>query len=147
MKHSSITALVTAAFLAASGTATGATHDTGDQSGGKNQPAHTVQTHATKSAAADVYTWADGPQVSIPPGQTRDSQATCPFGQVPTGGGYNAFDGGNINLMVRTNSPTSDGWRAVARNTSPTATIVFWSVALCAPGTQVQTPPPAQHTR
>ncbi|MFF5532881.1 hypothetical protein ACFY71_10390 [Streptomyces cinerochromogenes] len=130
MRRFAIPALVTVAVLASGGTA--AARGTADQPGGKGT-----------TPRAEDYTWADGRHVVIPPGRTGSSEATCPPGQVPTGGGYNAFDGGVIDLMVRTNSPTTDGWHAVARNTSSTNTIEFWAVAICAPGTQTQAPRPA----
>ncbi|GGS76918.1 hypothetical protein [Streptomyces cinerochromogenes] len=130
MRRFAIPALVAVAVLASGGTA--AARGAADQPGGRG----TVP-------RAEDYTWADGAHVVIPPGRTGSSEAVCPPGQVPTGGGYNAFDGGVIDLMVRTNSPTSDGWHAVARNTSSTNTIEFWAVAICAPGTQTQAPRPA----
>lgn len=134
MKRCAIPALVTVAVLVSGGTA--AAQGATDQPGGRST-----------APRAEDYTWADGRHVVIPPGRTGSSEAVCPPGQVPTGGGYNAFDGGIIDLMVRTNSPTTDGWHAVARNTSSTNTIEFWAVAICAPGTQSQAPRPAPLTQ
>ncbi|MFF7368592.1 hypothetical protein [Streptomyces tricolor] len=134
MQRFPIAALAIVAVLASGGTA--GAQGTADQPDGRRT-----------APRAEDYTWADGRHVVIPPGQTGSSEAQCPPGQVPTGGGYNAFDGGVIDLMVRTNSPTTDGWHAVARNTSSTNTIEFWAVAICAPGTQTQAPRPAPLAR
>ncbi|MFJ4523585.1 hypothetical protein ACIP4Y_21950 [Streptomyces sp. NPDC088810] len=127
MKRLALPALVTVAVLASGGTATAL--DTADQPEGKRT-----------TPRAEDYTWAEGRHAVLTPGQTGSSEAQCPPGQVPTGGGYDAFDGGSVNLMVSTNSPTSDGWRAVARNSSSAHTMEFWAVVLCAPGTQTRSP-------
>jgi hypothetical protein len=134
MRLLAVPALVTVAVLASGGTATA--HGAADQPDGDGT-----------APRAENYTWADGRHVVVPPGRTGSSEAQCPPGQVPTGGGYNAFDGGVVDLMVRTNSPTTDGWHAVARNTSATNTIEFWAVAICAPGTQTQAPRPTTFTQ
>ncbi|MEU6591848.1 hypothetical protein ABZ923_21935 [Streptomyces sp. NPDC046881] len=127
MKRLALPALVTVAVLASGGTATAL--------GAADQPGGT----GTGPRAED-YTWAEGRHAVLPPGGTGSSEAQCPPGQVPTGGGYNAFDAGSIDLVVSANSPTSDGWRAVARNTGSTHTVEFWAVVLCAPGTQTRSP-------
>ncbi|MFD9882710.1 hypothetical protein ACFWZT_14805 [Streptomyces alboflavus] len=125
MKRFVVPVLVGLSVLAAGGEA--AAHVAADQPEKKNA-----------ARLAEVYTRVDAPRVVIPPGEARTSQAMCPPGQVPTGGGYNGIHEGDINLMVRTNSPTGNGWFAVARNTSATTPIEFWAIAICAPGTQVR---------
>ncbi|KOV96185.1 hypothetical protein [Streptomyces sp. NRRL B-3648] len=134
MKRLALPALVTVAVLASGGTATAL--DAADQPGGE-----------AAVPRAEDYTWAEGRHAVLAPGQAGTSEAQCPPGQVPTGGGYNVFDGGGIDLMVSTNSPTTDGWRAVARNTGSAHTVEFWAVVLCAPGTQTRSPRLALVTR
>ncbi|MGA5036911.1 hypothetical protein ACPCA8_07585 [Streptomyces capoamus] len=127
MKRLALAVLVAAAVVAPGGAA--AALDAADQPGeGRTAP------------RAEDYTWTEGRHAVLPPGRAGSSEAQCPPGQVPTGGGYDAFDEGGADLRVRTDAPTGDGWRAVARNTSSTRTIEFWAVVLCAPGTQTRSP-------
>ncbi|MER7182617.1 hypothetical protein ABT404_24590 [Streptomyces hyaluromycini] len=141
MKRFPIAALVTAAVLAASGTAIAVTRETADQPDGRKTGRPPVVKPA--AAQAEVYTWVHGPHVVVPPGQARSTEALCPAGQVPTGGGYNGADGGIISIVVRTNSPTTQGWNVAGLNTSSTRSVELWSEAICAPGTQAEVGPPA----
>jgi len=75
-----------------------------------------------------------GPEVSIPPGGSLTSVATCPAGTSVTGGGYEVFNLGPAPFVYRNREMLSQpglasGWTASARNTAvgaQTATITAW---------------------
>ncbi|MEV6010064.1 hypothetical protein AB0M29_25025 [Streptomyces sp. NPDC051976] len=114
--------------VVAIGAGVGAAEASGDS------PVKDTSGRATRQA--ETYTKVTG-HVVLAPGQRASSEVTCPDGQVPTGGGYNALDGGNSVAMVTANGPTSAGWIVAARNTSSTITVDLFSYAICAPGIQV----------
>ncbi|GGR07563.1 hypothetical protein WEB32_02510 [Streptomyces netropsis] len=136
MKRFLIPTLVTVAALAAGGMAIAAP-DATDHPGAASLPHHRQAPAVNPDAQqADVYTRVDAPRVVIPSGEVGQSLVSCPSGQVPTGGGYNAFDN-EVGIQVRTNSPTLSGWFVVARNTTSSA-VELWAIAICHPGTQVR---------
>ncbi|GAB2906924.1 hypothetical protein [Streptomyces mayteni] len=104
MRRGRILALTTIAVLAAGMTTAGATVDHGGT-------ADAAKPEAAPLAAHGQYI---GPPESITPGSFSFAYATCPAGQVPTGGGGGTS---NVHIYLTDSHPTPNGWVVGGVNT------------------------------
>jgi hypothetical protein len=149
MKTALIAAIVSA--VVASGSAVAAT---------KLIDGHSIQNHTipeAKLTAASVaslkgtpvhFTLARGPAVVVPPGSgsgasTGESDALCPNGSYPVGGGFLVTQSFDANAVVVGSGPdtsdgkTADGWDAVIGNLTElgaTMPLTFHAWATCESG-------------
>jgi hypothetical protein len=83
-----------------------------------------------KKAVAGFTTHVVGTSVSAPANDTAEADATCPAGQLLTGGGYDVFNV-SANWSIFTSAPLSnDAWNVEIDNEVP-ATTMFDSYAVC----------------
>jgi hypothetical protein len=79
-----------------------------------------------------------GPTTGIPPGEFGGATASCPDGQQPIAGGFEARNTPAVTVLIsrRTRSPA--GWAVGARNSSPTLTEPLNAFVYCSPNVTLQ---------
>ncbi|MGK5636769.1 hypothetical protein ACSNOK_00345 [Streptomyces sp. URMC 126] len=115
-----LVAVLSMVALTTTGIAVAAQHDSGGRprEAARRQAAEFVHVHAT---------------TTIPPGQFRTVDVTCPAGRTVTGGGWTAQGGSEAQFVVGQSYPLDRSWNVDGRNTG-TADAIVSVDAICAVG-------------